>query len=189
MSEIIIPATPPQIRAAAKQVTENLLPPKSVKKYLTSYNSFMKWCENEKVTSFTENVFLAYFNHLSKTLAPTTLWSRFSMLKHTLIVKKNINIDTFHQLIALLKRKSDGYYGKKSLVLTDNNIQNFLNHAPDEIYLSTKVNITKYITSNVQSYRHPNLSTLINSHQSTGWLNFRNPWSLSARRDYKPHYK
>lgn len=42
---------------------------------------------------------------------------------------------------AYLKRQSEGYKPKKSKILTEENVETFINIAPNEMYLSTKVSI------------------------------------------------
>lgn len=44
-----------------------------------------------------------------------------------------------NDLIAMLKRKSEGFESKKSNVLTPENINKFLNEAPDNEHLDKKV--------------------------------------------------
>lgn len=62
------------------------------------------------------------------------------MLKSTLNIKDNINIETYSKLIAFLKRKKDGYLPKKSKCLEIEDIEKFITSAPDEDYLLMKVN-------------------------------------------------
>lgn len=131
--------TPDFIREEAKAVVENLLPPKSKQRYLKSYDDFMKWRAEKKVKSLSENVLLIYFNQLSKTYKPSTLWSLYSMLKTTLSTKHNVHLKDFERLTSFLKRQSDGFKSKKSKVFTSQEVETFLNQAPDEIYLVMKV--------------------------------------------------
>ena len=49
----------------------------------------------------TEDVFLAHFGEKANTYKPSSLWSTFSMLKATLMVKHNLNIGR----ITFLKKK------------------------------------------------------------------------------------
>lgn len=95
----------------------------------------MNWCEEKKVENcLTEQVLLAYFENLSKKYKSSSLWAYYSM-----IMKKNLDISKYIQLIAFLKRKSDGYKPKKSKVLTRDDVTKFLHEADDE-YLLIKVN-------------------------------------------------
>lgn len=61
------------------------------------------------------------------------------MLRATLNVHHNINIASYNQLLALIKRKGDGFKSKKSRILTRDQILNFLENAPDSEYLLMKV--------------------------------------------------
>lgn len=131
--------TPDSVKDEANTVIENLLPEISKERYLNTYNDFMKWRADKKIKSFSESVFLTYFNGLSAKIKPSTLWSRYSMLKSTLKVKHNIDLKRFHNLTSFLKRQSQGFKSKKSKVFTSYEVETFLNEAPDEIYLAVKV--------------------------------------------------
>ena len=54
----------------------------------------------------------------SQEVKPSTLWSKYSMIKAVLSVKENIEINKFSRVIAFLKRNSVGYEPTKSKVLT-----------------------------------------------------------------------
>ncbi|KAL0851950.1 hypothetical protein ABMA28_000232 [Loxostege sticticalis] len=82
---------------------------------------------------------LAYFSELSAKLKPSTLWSRFSMIKSMLKIRNNVDISEYPKLNAFLKRQSDGFTSKKSKILTSDEVEKFLNEAPDDRYLATKV--------------------------------------------------
>lgn len=134
-----ISSTPPNIIEMAEVATSNLLPTKSRERYETTYQKFMNWRLKNKLNSFSENVMLAYFQDLSSKMKPSSLWAFYSMLRSTINIKHNINIATYCKLIALLKRKSDGFKCKKSMVLTSKHINDFLEKAPDNEYLFMKV--------------------------------------------------
>lgn len=131
--------TPDIIRKEAQNIIEDLLPQKSKERYIKSYNDFMKWRSDKKVKSLSESVFLTYFNDLSKRVKPSTLWSVYSMLKTTMTTRHNVNLKNFDKLTSFLKRQSEGFRSKKSKVLTAQDVETFLNQAPDEVYLATKV--------------------------------------------------
>lgn len=133
--------TPESIREEANSIINNLLPSNSRDRYLKTYKHFMEWREEKNVKSFSENVFLAYFNELAKKYQPSSLWSTYSMLKSTVISKNNINLKNYDKLVAFLKRQSDGYKCKKSKVFTSQEIETFLKQAPDDVYLATKVKL------------------------------------------------
>jgi hypothetical protein len=106
--------TPAHIRETAQKVIDNLLPKKSSNRYWKEYELFIKWSNENGINSFNEFVLLAYFEHKSKTLRSSSLWTFFSMLKSTLNIINNINIESYTKLIAFLKRAKDGYVPKKS---------------------------------------------------------------------------
>ena len=68
---------PHEIVEAAKEVSINLLPDESKRLYVSTYNNFKSWRASKKTTLFVEEVFLAYFKYISKTIFPPKLWNRF----------------------------------------------------------------------------------------------------------------
>lgn len=131
--------TPPEITDLAKNVILNLLPQKSRDKYEGQHQRFLDYCMDKNVKTFSENVLLAYFGELSKTMKSSTLWSIYSMLKATMNVKNNVNIGRYFKLRAFLKRKSENYKPKKSRVFEKQDITKFILEAPDNDYLLAKV--------------------------------------------------
>ncbi|XP_077256510.1 uncharacterized protein LOC143894243 [Temnothorax americanus] len=131
--------TPQEITQTARNAIENLLPSKSKDKYTNTYDNFIQWTITKKAKPFSENTILAYLTELSKTHKPSTLWAIYSMLKTTLNINNNININKYDKLIPFLKRQSQGYIPKKAKVLTSEQIQKFLNEADDQKYLLIKV--------------------------------------------------
>lgn len=135
------PDVPTELVEAAKNISLNLLPEKSKRQYTAVYNEFKRWRTTKKTTSFAEEIFLVYFDELSRKMKPSTLWARYSMLKATLKTYNNIDLSTYKKLVALLKRKSSGYKAKKSKIFTAANVSQFCNEAPNAKFLGTKVNI------------------------------------------------
>lgn len=131
--------TPPEIVEKAIDVCNNLLPSTSREKYEIAYRNFMDWKMKAKVNSCSENTLLVYFEELSRRLKSSTLWSQYSMLRSTLIIKNCVDISKYVKLRAFLKRKSEKYAPKQSKTLTSEEIQQFLKDAPDEKYLLIKV--------------------------------------------------
>lgn len=140
-SENKMQCTPPEITNAAKEVSINLLPEKSRKNYEIVYNKFNEWRLKNKTSSFSEDTVLVYFKEISAKFKSSTLWTHYSMLKSTLKLKHNVNIEPYGRVRALLKRKAEGYRAKKSEVFTGEQINIFIKEAPDVKYLATKVTI------------------------------------------------
>lgn len=136
-SDNSIPGTPPGILETARLSTLNLLPQNSREKYENAYKRFMDYRTNNKTNSFSENVLIAYFADLCQKMKP--LWSNYSMVRSTLSINNNVDISKYQKLRALLKRQSDGYKPKKSKILTKQQIETFMEHAPDDTYLMAKV--------------------------------------------------
>lgn len=131
--------TPPDITEAAKTASASLLPQKSKEIYENTYNKFMNWRSKNNIKTFSENVILAYLSELAKNVKSSTLWSHYSMLKNTINIKNNIDIGKYPKVRAFLKRKNEGYIPQKSRVLEKEHIFKFINEAPDEVFLLTKV--------------------------------------------------
>lgn len=125
--------------AESQMITNNLLPEKSCARYNLAYEDFIKWRVNNKTKSLDESVFLVYFDELSKKYKPSTLWSIWSMLRSTMMLRQNVNINDYAKLKSFLKNKTKGYKPKKAAVLTMPQIRQFINNSDDHIYLSTKV--------------------------------------------------
>jgi hypothetical protein len=83
-----IQCTPPELTEIAAKSIQDLIPPKSRKVYDFCYRRFLNWAEEHKASHYSENVFLAYFDHLSNNekLKSSTLWSHYSMLNAELNV-------------------------------------------------------------------------------------------------------
>ncbi|CAH1379207.1 unnamed protein product [Tenebrio molitor] len=82
---------------------------------------------------------LAYFLEKSKIVKPSTLWGVYSMLRTMISINKNLDLSKYTNLIAFLKRQSEGYRAKKSESFSKENIEKFLTTANDDDYLMQKV--------------------------------------------------
>lgn len=84
---------------------------------------------------------IAYFEHLKKSYAPTTMWSTYSKLKKTLLAKMQVNIDD--KAFKLLKERITAfgvdYAPKKSRVFTAEQIYDFCRRADDNTHLCMKL--------------------------------------------------
>lgn len=139
MSDSDIDMTPPDIRARAAIANDCVIPEKSKNQYNAVYVKFIEWKTLHNAKTFSETVLMAYFQELSETYRPSTLWSKYSMLKAVIKLKHDIDIKTYTRLTAFLKRQSAGFQSKKSKVLTAEQIETFINEAPDQQHLATKV--------------------------------------------------
>ncbi|KAF2895479.1 hypothetical protein ILUMI_10697 [Ignelater luminosus] len=126
---------PPEVAEIANAAISNLLPTKSKGWYEKAYTQFREWCIMKNVVKVSESVLLAYLEEKSRKVKPSTLWSTFSMLKATLNVKENIDVRKFPKLIPYLKSKSVGYRGRKSRILTKEDITKFIKEADDDTNL------------------------------------------------------
>ncbi|KAJ8912180.1 hypothetical protein NQ315_006147, partial [Exocentrus adspersus] len=124
----------------AEKARQLLLPNKSEALYRKEYQIYLKWLEIKNITPGDANqtVFLAYFQEMSETYSPNTLWTKWSMLKSMVTIQEKLDITKFNELEAFLKRKSKNYKPKKSAVLCPKDVVRFLKEAPDEIHLLHK---------------------------------------------------
>lgn len=103
-----------------------------MKSYEKLFQQFMDWRNTKNIISFSENVLLAYFQELQHKMKASTLWAHCSVIKYVLNVKHKVDISQYRKLYALLKRKSPGYVVKKSKIFSLDQIQRFLDKAPDD---------------------------------------------------------
>jgi hypothetical protein len=136
-----ISCTPPEIVELAASTTSTLLPHRSKACYNKTYNIFMDWRIRKKITSFSENVLLAYFADIATKYKSSSLWSFYSMLKAVLRINHDVDIEKYAKLRSFLKRQSEGYEAKKSKTFTPEEITKFMANAPDKDYLLHKVRI------------------------------------------------
>lgn len=134
---------PMDVEAAAEAALAGLLSEKSKTLYEAAYKKFDDWRLKNKILAVDEKCLLAYFSQELSTMMPSTKWSQYSMLKTTINFKMGINISNFKNLVAFLKRKSDGYRPKKSKILTKE-IFAFLQNADDGSHWGPKVNSNNY---------------------------------------------
>ncbi|XP_044594033.1 uncharacterized protein LOC123271707 [Cotesia glomerata] len=123
----------------AQAITQELVAKKSTPAYHLCYQNFLKWKTQKNINDISENVLLVYFSELSKTLKPSTLWSRWSMLKTEFNLNHSIDINKFHRLKTFMKNNNKGFRPKKSQVFSLSQIKKFLVDASDDIYLAMKV--------------------------------------------------
>lgn len=141
------------ILARAKKATEDLLPTKSRAIYDKEYKIFVNWKLRNAVTVVTFRnwyviVLLMISMHefvnivsplQSEKYNSSSLWTKYSILKSTLIINNNIDISRYNRLASFLKKRSRGYIPKKSKVLTGDQVLTFIKDAPNETYLLHKV--------------------------------------------------
>jgi hypothetical protein len=84
-------SVPEIILEEAEEATLQLLPAKSREHYEKVFSEFNKWKEKRWVMAINEEVLLSYFLNLKKYVI-SSMWSKYSMLKATIKVYKNINI-------------------------------------------------------------------------------------------------
>jgi hypothetical protein len=111
---VFVPSTSPELKNIADCAVSNLIPEKSKRQYDKCYNDFKERCNKNNVKKVSENVVLAYLMGKSKTMKSSTLWSTYSMLKHTLNIRDGIGVTKFLKLVPLLK-KSQLVIRRKSL--------------------------------------------------------------------------
>lgn len=137
------PEIPSELIQEYEKAMNAILPKKSSDRYMQAYEVFRKWLKSYRTTSLDEKVIMSYFSEKSSQYKPSTLWSIYSMLKKTFIVKHNVDLKSYCRLRAFLKTNSDGFQSKKSLVFTPEELNNFILNAPNITFLAMKVNNEK----------------------------------------------
>lgn len=128
-----------EVLVKAAKACEALVPQKTKHVYEKEYSCFQEWLTQHSVSSINETVMMAYFQDLSESYSPNSLWTKFSMLRKELIVKKKIRSnEAFVQVQQFLKQTGRRYQPKKSKVLTRDQVLTFLKEAPTEEYLLEK---------------------------------------------------
>lgn len=112
-------------------------------KYKQTYLQFQKWNEASGNRPTSENVLLEYFTDLSTRSKPTTLFAIYSMLKYTFRSNDDVDIGSYSRVLEYLKEKNVGYKPLKAKLFTDEDIDRFVNEAPDDRWLDVKVYLTK----------------------------------------------
>lgn len=133
-------STPPE-REDYVTVQLGLLPEKSRQLYEAQWDAYVKWCQANRILrenySTDESIF-NYTSSLLEKLAPTTVRSRLAMLKATIFAHDDVKPVTI-KAEKLLDLKDKKYQKKKSEVFTRDEINKFLEQAPDEEFLLAKV--------------------------------------------------
>lgn len=125
--------------AEGEEISENLLPKKSSKRYHQAYLIFNDWMSTNLAKEPSENVLLVYFEEISMKYKPSTLWSIWSMLKKTLGLRQQIDLDSYKRVKSLLQIKTRGYKKKKSEIFKLPQFIKFLTDDDDYHYLGIKV--------------------------------------------------
>ena len=84
--------------------------------------------------------FTCLFQRTARKIATVHYVEYMVYVKKTLSTRENVAIDKYLNLKSFLKNNSKGYTPKKSLTLSWDHIQQFMNTAPVQLYLGGKVN-------------------------------------------------
>jgi hypothetical protein len=131
----------PEVTERANAAIATIIPGKSKIQNERAYIQFREWCTIKNVVRISEKVLLAYLDEKTAKLKPPTLWSTFSMLKAMLNVKENIDVRKVPTNVPYLKNKTVGYRGKKSKILTQEDISKFIEAADEKNLLKKVMNI------------------------------------------------
>ena len=137
----------PELQLLVNNAKNDLLPEKSKNRYKIAYKNFVDWKKEKEISISSEDCLLLYFDQvIVKKYAPNSSWSYYSMLKSLIKIKENIDISKFNSLSAKLKKYAKNYEPKKADTFTSEEIQYFLEEAPDVGYLAHKVISTLFIS-------------------------------------------
>ncbi|KAJ8665038.1 hypothetical protein QAD02_006700 [Eretmocerus hayati] len=132
---------PLDIRAEARAIQLETLPPVSKAKYLKRYNDFKSWCESRNTDLLSEESLLVYLRTLRVVdgNAASTLRSVHSMIKACVKVYHNFDIGVFPNVNSYLSNLSRRHIPKKAFILTTQHMNQFVVEAPDIEYFLIKV--------------------------------------------------
>lgn len=116
-------------------------PPKNREWYEKEYSTFKQWMAQRSVKRMKENVILTYFPNRPKGLKSLSLRSKYSMLRSTLAIKGNIDINNNKILTSTSYPKVIAFSEKPNLDM----------EAPDEVHLQW-LKITNYIYQFIQRF-------------------------------------
>lgn len=128
-----------EIKTIAAAAKDSLLPTKSRTLYEDTYKAYRRWFIEKKLQKTDEDGILAYFDTVLSKYKSSSLWSKYSMLRSTIHLREGIDISKFPSVIPFLKRKAEGYKPKKSLTLSKEDVEKFLQTAGDRDHLLNKV--------------------------------------------------
>lgn len=141
--ECIYQPEAPDDSKSENPASSDFIPALSKDKYNKTYEDLREWMKRKRVTTITENMLIDYFTELAENKKPSTLSVFHSMIKATLKSNDNIDISSYSALFEFIKRKNVGFKPAKAKLFTDEEIEKFINEAPDDDWLDVKVIINK----------------------------------------------
>lgn len=133
--------TPPDVLLCADATLEKLMPDKSQARYRQEFEKFREWCATHSVPAgyYSENVLLAYVEEISRKYSAGSMWSKFSMLRSSILTLGGKDLGELPRIVKFVKKISKAHSAKKSLTFTRDQINEFMRDAPDEANLPVKV--------------------------------------------------
>ncbi|XP_014226996.1 uncharacterized protein LOC106652510 [Trichogramma pretiosum] len=111
----------------------------SLDRYRQEFGIFQIWLKSQEANTVDEELLLAYFKEISSEYNPLTLKSKYSMLKNMIKSSYDIDIGEYEQLKTYLNDIAAGCKVVKTKVFTSEQIQRFLDEAPNEQFLLAKI--------------------------------------------------
>lgn len=137
---------PDEILLDSEAVREaSIIPPNSSAVYRKTYDAYLAWKLEKKISADSEPVLLSYFRYLEKKFAPTTLWVKYSHLNASILLHTGISLQKYEILKKYLKRTNEGYEAKKAPVLTQTEIFAYLQTAPPTSLVSKIILIFSFV--------------------------------------------
>lgn len=100
-----------RMNTRAQEIKGNLLPEKSGWRYRNAEAEFRGWVAKQEGAKIDEDTVLVYLSEKAEKSSPNPLFALFSMIKTTC---KEVNMESYHQVKAYLKKINKGYQPKKS---------------------------------------------------------------------------
>ncbi|KAJ8909729.1 hypothetical protein NQ315_014380 [Exocentrus adspersus] len=127
---ITLDSVPDDVLLEANSALSKIISEKSKLLYEKEYINFCEWRNKKQVRGVNDKIIMAYISEKSKRVKSSSLWSYYSQLKKMLSVKENVDISSIN--LRVISQK-------KSHVFTREDLEKFLDTAPDINYLLLKI--------------------------------------------------
>ena len=125
------------VESEMKKAMEKMLPSISGEKYMQTYRVYQNWrTENELSGPTNEKQLFVYLSHMltsEKWVSPGTFWTKFSMLRSTILSQEGLNIKTTGMNATIqtwLKTLAQKHRLKQANMFTKEEVRRYLEDSP-----------------------------------------------------------
>lgn len=118
-----------------------MLPARSERIYLKHFQEFKEWFlkNGGKADEVDGDDLLAFFHSHRDSMSPTSMWSKYSAIKATLLAVDGIALTKTEAVTKFLKRNAETKKKKQAPVFSQEQLMTFVRNADDETELHTKL--------------------------------------------------